>query len=69
MDETASGTELSIVSELKKLGSDALQDWGNSQEKKKLRLVKNFHQCAVIEKSDYIGIACSGLYKDRIKRL
>ena len=33
--ETASSTELKIISELKKLGNDSLQDWGNSQEKKK----------------------------------
>ncbi|MBC6481481.1 MAG: hypothetical protein GDA56_30720 [Hormoscilla sp. GM7CHS1pb] len=33
--ETASSTELKIISELKKLGNDSLQDWANSQEKKK----------------------------------
>lgn len=33
--ETASGTELKIISELQKMGNDALQDWGNSQQKKK----------------------------------
>ncbi|MBC6478236.1 MAG: UPF0236 family protein [Hormoscilla sp. GM7CHS1pb] len=33
--ETASGAELEVVSELQKLGNDALQDWANSQEKKK----------------------------------
>lgn len=33
--ETASDTELSISSSLQKLGNDALQDWANSQQKKK----------------------------------
>lgn len=33
--ETASGAELEVVSELQKLGNDALQDWANFQEKKK----------------------------------
>ena len=36
--ETASGTEFKIVSELQKMGNDALQDWANSQEKKSLSL-------------------------------
>lgn len=36
LSETASGTELKIVSELQKMGHDALQDWANSQEKKSL---------------------------------
>ncbi len=59
--ETASGTELKIVSELQKIGHDALQDWANSQEKKKL--LKNIRVSAVREKNNYIGIACSELSK------
>ncbi|MBC6477347.1 MAG: hypothetical protein GDA56_05695 [Hormoscilla sp. GM7CHS1pb] len=61
--ETASVAELKIVSELQKLGNDALQDWANSQEKKKLRRVINLLGCAVREKSHYIGIACWELFK------
>lgn len=61
--ETASGTELKIISELQKMGNDALQDWGNSQQKKKLRLVKNLTLGVVIEKSYYLGIVCSERYR------
>ena len=33
--ETASVAELKVISELQQLGHDTLQDWANSQEKKK----------------------------------
>ena len=36
--ETASGTELKVISELQKMGNDSLQDWANLQEKKSLSL-------------------------------